>query len=227
MARVSSTIDVGALQRGDQILGMVGIQPVLVPTLNKIDIDPDQLLQTLDVYRQAVEDVRAAGAAIDQPVGGEDCWEGEGQQQAEEYRECVAKWWQQILDFLLGIVDWLVQLIDWILDAVWLICQFLVWLAGWLAAIVTVIAIILIVTSAGIGAVLLPILKVVYAILGAVAALSFILGALLKLLDYLIEWLQDLIRKGRDALCGGGIIPRSDDFDWDPDPLPLPTWPFD
>lgn len=224
MARISSTIDVGSLQRGDQFLGMLGVQPVFMPTLNKIDIDPEQLLQTVDTYRQAVEDVRAAGPAIHQPVGGEDCWQGDGQEQADDYRKCVAAWWQQILDFLLGIVDWLIQVIDRILDAVRLLCQLLVWAAAWVAAVAALIGLSLVAT--GVGAPVAAVMQTVFVIAGAVGVLSLIVAVLLKLLDYLIEWLQDLIRMGREALCGGGIIPRSDPFDWDPDPLPLPTWPF-
>ncbi len=224
MAKPSSTIDVGTLRRGDQALGMLGARPFFMPTLQKIDLDPEPLLQTLEVYRQAVATVRSVQGAIQTPVGGDGCWEGDGRDQADEYRKCVAAWWQQILDFLLGIVDWLVQLIDWILDALRWACQGLVWLAAWVAAAVTAIALILIAT--GVGAAALPILSTVFVWAGGIGVLAFILGIILKLLDYLIEWFQGLIRSGRDALCGGGVIPRTDNWDWDPAPLPLPTWPF-
>ena len=223
MPKVSATIDVSVLREGDHSLSKLGIQPFFIPTLQRWDLDPDQFISVAEQVLAVVEDVRRAGHPAQQPLGGDDCWTGPAQQDAEEYRKCVAAWWQEVLDFLLGIVDWVIQLVDWVLDAIRWLCGVLTWLAGWVTAFVTAAALILLAT--GVGAAALPVLGTIDAWAGAIAVLSFLLGIILRLLDYLVEWLQDLIRSGRDSLCGS-VIPRTDPLDWDPDPLPLPTWPF-
>lgn len=221
MTTLSELVDMPLMQKTDRLLASIGIPAVCVPTVEKYDFDPEPLLELAESVSGIVSEVRNAAGALAEPLGGDDCWEGQARDQAEEYRQCVASWWQEILDFLLGIVDWLVQLIDYILEALNWICSWLFWLAGAIAAIIAAV-----VWIAGALAVALPeAVAAVGVALGGIAAVAFIVGILTWILKKLFEWLLDLISQGRDSLCGGDVIPRTDPYRWNPLPS-TPTWPF-
>ena len=220
MTSLSQLLDMSAMQAADDTLGKFGIPAVCVPLVNKYDFDPDHLYSTLETVNSIVAEVRTAAGALTEPIGGDDCWEGQGRDQADEYRECVASWWQQILDFLLGLVDWLIQILDWIMEFLHFVAGWIVYLAGWIGVFFAGWQVLVWV---GLLATMPEVVATIATVIGVIAAAALVLGGLTWLLDRLFDLLLDLISKGRDKLCGGDVIPRVPHNDPFP---PIPTWPF-
>ncbi|MDN5725391.1 MAG: hypothetical protein L0G99_05585, partial [Propionibacteriales bacterium] len=180
------------MRRGDDGLALLGLPTMFLPTIEQCDFDVDSLIGALDVVSRAASRIGESGPPADGPLTDGDAWSGPAHRVAVDYFGCVSAWWQEVLDFLLGIVDWLVQVIDWLLDLLGLVCQILTWLATWVTAIAFV---------AILGAAFIPPLAVigdvaakVFAVSGVVAVASLVLGLLIQVLDWLIDRLQDLIR---------------------------------
>ncbi|MDR1430661.1 MAG: hypothetical protein LBI99_00890 [Propionibacteriaceae bacterium] len=212
--------DLGHMAYCDSVLRSVGAPAFFVPTITKYDCDLESLLAIAESYSQLAEQISTAAEPLDEPMGGDDCWEGQGRDQADDYRECVRAWWQEVLDFLLAIIEWLVQIIDYILDLIWIILSWIDYILMWVDLILWVAAL-----AVGAETVLMGTVAIgaVATAVAAIAAICLILGALLRLIDLLIEWLQDLIRSGRSSICGDGIIPSPPE--WDPGNN-LPDFPF-
>lgn len=223
MTALSAMVDMSVMARADSLLGCVGIAPFFVPTVKKYDFNPDSLLPVVDDLASIVSSVKESAKALDKPFGGIGSWEGEARDRAEEYKECVAQWWQIALDFLLGILDWLIAIIKYILKVLWIICEWLSYITAWLSAIAWAITA---GAAAGfwvLGGIPTAILAAISGVISAIAAVSWLLAALIKILDWLLSELQNLIRRGRQSLCGGSVV--TEPPDWDPD-SGVPSWPF-
>lgn len=222
MTALSAQVDMGLMAKADSAMGILGLSPMFVDAIDQIDWDPEPAMAQLEALQQAVRTVESAEPAVATRVAEPDCWEGDAADQAEDYTDCVRTWWKAVLDFLLGIVDWIVQLIDWILDILLKLVEIITWLATW----VTYIAFVLVLAAAVFPplAAAGPVLGKVFAWAGAIAAAGWLVGWIIKLLDWLVDRFQDLIRMGRDALCGSSVIPPTKPLDPDWGPLFPPDW---
>jgi len=218
MTALRDLVSPSECHRVDRMLQAAGHERTFVPILDQWDFDTDELSRIAEEVRTASTTLRSGEELVSSVhLAREDCWEGETADSAEAWGQCVASWWQQILDFLLGIVDWLVQLVDYLLDILYWIAGMLNWALQWVAAVLSVIGLFGLPEGWGL------VVEAIALVVEMVALASLLVAVIFRLVDPLVEWEQDLIRSGRDALCGGGVIPRSKD--WDPGTFPI-GWPF-
>lgn len=226
MTMLCESIPRGKVRDADGLLAAAGMDFRIQSIIDQIDFDVDAALDTADRILE-VHDELSGGRPDDctsllAAVNAD--WVGPARNSACDHVECQRTFWDQVLDFLLWLTEQIVQIVDWIVDGLRVAVAWITWIATALAALLLVIAVIVGVFTAGIGAVVASVMEApAMTVLGILAGLGVAASALLYGLNLLVEWLQTIIRDARSRFCGDGI-PSLPDFDpegpWFPPAFP-------
>lgn len=219
MAMLSSTIDMAAVNRADELLRAIGCSPVFGQAVEQLDFDPDAFLDSIEQMKQMQAELAAARSTLDQPFEG---WNSVAAASMQQYRDCVRTWFDDVIDFLLSsIEDYLAFMAGWMQSVRWL-CDWIFWACGWLGAIVAAATLV----AAGPAGLMAAIAAVGEAV-GVVAASLLALAALAWVIELLSKKLYNLIDHVRNSLCGGSkYCPLEPTGPYDNDWRSPPTWPF-
>lgn len=210
----------------NEVCDILGIQsPPVRRWVDDLDFDPDVLIAQLDGLKGAHESVVGTAEAYSSVARVVEAWEGEAADQMVANAECQRSFWGHIGDFLLWLAENVVQLVDYIVDVLRIVAAWITFLVTAFSVIAAVVIIIVTaVGGAGIGAIFGALVdSAVLAVAGAIAVLGILVSLVLAGLNWLVEWLQQVITDARGSICGEGLpsLPN-----WDPEGWEPPMWPI-
>lgn len=208
----------------NEVCAVVGIAPPPVQEwVDELDFDPDAMIAQLESLLAAHDTVTSTSATFDQAGNATGVLEGATAAQLALHADCQRNFWDQVGDFLLWVVENLLQLIDYIVDFLCIVVAWITFIATAFSVVAAVIIFIVgLAGGGGIGAALAALVdSVILAVAGAIAIIGIIIS-LLSGLNWVIEWLQEVIRDARGSICGDGLPSLPD---WDPEGWEPPVWP--
>lgn len=225
MRVLEDAVDWDGVATMNEVCAILGIDaPPVRDWVNALDFDPDAAIAQLDGLRAAHASVTGTSLGFNSVSRVLDAWEGEAADRMLANSECQRGFWGHVGDFLLWLVENIVQLVDYVVDVLRIVAA---WITFLVTAFSVIAAIVIIVGSAiagmGVGAIFGALVdSAILAVAGAIAVLGILVSLVLAGLNWLVEWLQQVISDARGSICGEGLpsLPNWDPTGWEP-----PMWP--